>query len=871
MKIISKILLALLIFAFVQTANAQITSSRGNSFCEGNSTTLTLSGASGNNYVWKVQYGTGSIDTLFVGGGSVTVMPHFIGDVKYFVYNAGALSMLAMITINVRECCSSSSEFAISKICTPLNIDGLDNEFEWGVSDWVLINRLAGGSGISATPAGKWKMLYDDENIYLYVVVYDNNQPINSYWTIPPQPAHPGYDGDGVEFFIDAGTICNGNYPLQIGFMYPATGTTPGRYNNTNCPSASFVGYTAVVRPWNGADWALEVKIPAAINGVNLNGNSIRTEVGINQSNATGTTRTAQYHSWTNSFLVYSNKTLLSPVSLVDCASTRASREEVCEGVEIQLSSSIKSATTGVDVTTAYTWQICYNNCDDNSVGSTSWTNVAANTAGNINITPNFNGGTEVYYRAVYNGEIAACPIKISLSNDFIPINRTATICAGQTYSFYGQTLTASGNFNANVSSTTGGCDSIINLTLSVLPRIPDYRTATICHNELPYNFYGQILTTSGNYNANVSSTTGGCDSIITLNLTVKPLPTVRVVESDVCLNDAVHLEFTGTPPFTLDYTFNGTRQTVNVSGMNTTLTATQTGENVLIVNSLGSGNGCSMGVINEYTVIVHPTYSQTENITIYTSELPYSWRDTVFDVGTIDATFIFNRTSAFGCDSIVTLNLTVKDQPVDTIYSTIYAAICEGQTYLFNGKDYSVSGIYADTLPTADGYEVITLVLNVFPNLIEQKWNDVLALLNKTAGNYQYDAVAFKWYKSGKLMEGETKSYIYHPSGLDFTACYSATLTLTDGSELNTCELCPAFRDGCEVTVVQPNSAPMNVKSCRSGVLRIYSVTGILIGQQNFEQNITVINIPLPNGMYIFEFILQDDTRQSRVVVISK
>jgi hypothetical protein len=62
-----------------------------------------------------------------------------------------------------------------------------------------------------------------------------------------------------------------------------------------------------------------------------------------------------------------------------------------------------------------------------------------------------------------------------------------------------------------------------------------------------------------------------------------------------------------------------------------------------------------------------------------------------------------------------------------------------------------------------------------------------------------------------------------------------------------------------------------ISVKSPQSGVLKIYSVLGILIGQQNIKANITDINIPLNNGMYVFEFLLDNGISASEKVVVNR
>ena len=94
----------------------------------------------------------------------------------------------------------------------------------------------------------------------------------------------------------------------------------------------------------------------------------------------------------------------------------------------------------------------------------------------------------------------------------------TAEICDGGSYNFFGQTLTIAGTYTHTLQSIHG-CDSVITLTLTVNPVFNTPLTAEICDGG-SYNFFGQQLTTAGSYTHTLQSI-HGCDSIITLTLTV--------------------------------------------------------------------------------------------------------------------------------------------------------------------------------------------------------------------------------------------------------------------------------------------------------------------------------------------------------------
>jgi hypothetical protein len=90
---------------------------------------------------------------------------------------------------------------------------------------------------------------------------------------------------------------------------------------------------------------------------------------------------------------------------------------------------------------------------------------------------------------------------------------------------------------------------------------------------------------------------------------------------------------------------------------------------------------------------------------------------------------------SAAGCDSIVTLDLTINP----TLYGQTTITICDHQApYFWNGSPYAVSGIFVDTLISATGCDsIVTLNLTVNPTLSEQ-----LTLLSATTRRRLYGTV---------------------------------------------------------------------------------------------------------------------------------
>ena len=76
-----------------------------------------------------------------------------------------------------------------------------------------------------------------------------------------------------------------------------------------------------------------------------------------------------------------------------------------------------------------------------------------------------------------------------------------------------------------------------------------------------------------------------------------------------------------------------------------------------------------------------------------------YDWNGNVY---TTSGIYVDTLTTISGCDSVVTLDLTINN----TLYSTDSAISCD--SYNWNGNVYTTSGIYIDTLTTISGCDSI-------------------------------------------------------------------------------------------------------------------------------------------------------------------
>lgn len=272
---------------------------------------------------------------------------------------------------------------------------------------------------------------------------------------------------------------------------------------------------------------------------------------------------------------------------------------------------------------------------------------------------------------AVYRGlKTNGCDSVITLNLNILPAYSgtvALSVCSNQLpYTWNGIVVTAGGNGVAVYhGQRLNGCDSSVSLNLSVRQTYNNTVTASTCSNRLPYNWNGFTIPAGGNGVATYhTQSVFGCDSSVTLNLNVSP-PKTNTVNQAICINQ-------------LPYVWNGI--TVNAGG------------NAVAIYTGQSAAGCDSVVTLNLTL--KSIYSGTENRTICSSNLPYTWNSISVANGGI-AVATFRGTGAGGCDSIVKLNLTVLPSKTNEVRLTK----CVNELpFVWNGIQVTTGGAAAAT-----------------------------------------------------------------------------------------------------------------------------------------------------------------------------
>ena len=304
-------------------------------------------------------------------------------------------------------------------------------------------------------------------------------------------------------------------------------------------------------------------------------------------------------------------------------------------------------------------------------------------------------------------------------------------------FDFHGTKLWEGGIYIDTLASMASGCDSIVELHLTVNDPYYHYERHDIYEGET-YNFFGQPCTTGGTY-THSNTTPAGCDSITEILLVVHPLIDTTAI---VCSNDL---------PFEWRNHWNGSITLLHAAGIYHDDTTYVNGERTfwsinLIVNEPIFDT--IRAAVCEGTSYKFRGIDRTE---------PGIYRDTT--------------QAKNGCDSITTLILTVNKP----YFSTIREDILEGQQVPFFDTICSTTGTYYHYGHTPEGcdsttvlqlyvHQAVDTVVNVCSNDLPytwiNKWNGNQTLLY-TAGIYRNDTT----YVNGERMFYGLKLVVNEPT----------------------------------------------------------------------------------------------------------
>src|SRR3989339_555232 len=506
-----------------------------------------------------------------------------------------------------------------------------------------------------------------------------------------------------------------------------------------------------------------------------------------------------------------------------------------CDSI-VTLDLTINHSTSGTDVITAcdsYTWIDGNTYTESNNTATFALTNAAGcDSIVTLDLTINHSiDGTDVItacdsytwidgntYTVSNNTatfaltNAAGCDSVITLDLTINhSISGTDVISACDSYTWIdGNTYTESNNTATFTLTSATGCDSIVTLDLTINNNISGIDVITACDS---YTWIdGNTYTESNNTATFALTNAAGCDSIVTLDLTINHsvdgTDVITACDSYPWIDGNTYTESNNTATFaltnaagcdsivTLDLTINNSISGTDVITACDSFTwidgNTYTESNNTATFALTSATGCDSIVTLDLTI--NHSISGTDVITACDS---YTWIDgNTYTESNNTATFAL--TNATGCDSIVTLNLTINQSYNEIIEITI----CNGETYSFGNQVLKFPGEYSEVFISVLGCDsLVSLNLKVTNVDTEVIQDGVTLTANATDAIYQ-------WGTCGNVflpIKGETsKSYrvtengnyaviIEQNSCVDTSICYAVTwYSILDDGFNNKIEIYP-------------------------------------------------------------------------------
>lgn len=409
------------------------------------------------------------------------------------------------------------------------------------------------------------------------------------------------------------------------------------------------------------------------------------------------------------------------------------------------------------------------------------------------------------------------------------------------------ETYTTSGTYNDTIVSSAG-CDSIMTINLTITPPITASVSVTECATyTVPSG--DEVYSCSGVYLDTIPSSSL-CDSIITIDLTI-------LVESSGSFSAFDCLSYT-VPSGDESYSTSGIYSDTipNAAGCDSVLTITVSiGEN----NSAFAVVACDQYTVPSgdetyFTTGVHTdtilNSAGCDSVMLITMTILESTDTSLsieqcvpYTVPSGDETYstsgVYTDTipNAIGCDSLITLNLTIN-----LLDTTITDSSCGSYTVPSGDETYFVSGTYTDTLSTSDGCDSVLTIEAIVKT----------AYTGFTVTGNTYTALAspasYQWVECPEFtpVPGETSQSFTAPSGggsyavivtedgcTDTSVCYNSNSIGISVSELERINIYPNPTKG-NFNIVLPTE--LEYVS-----LKVYNVLGELV-QSSQHHHVSVI-----------------------------
>jgi len=288
-----------------------------------------------------------------------------------------------------------------------------------------------------------------------------------------------------------------------------------------------------------------------------------------------------------------------------------------------------------------------------------------------------------------------------------------------------GVTYTESNNTATYTLTNAAGCDSVVTLNLTIGNSSTETDVQTACDS---YEWIDGVTYTESNNTATYTLTNAaGCDSVVTLNLTIGNSSTGTDVQTACDSYEWIDgLTYTESNN-TATYTLANAAGCDSVVTLNLTIGNSSTGTDVQTacdsyewidgVTYTESNNTATFTLVNaagcDSVVTLDLTIgNSTTGTDVQTACDSYEWIDGVTYIES-NNTATYTLTNAEGCDSVITLDLTIN---LSTSSSQTFVDYT-GFSVTVGDNTYTTTGIYTDVLIGSNGCDsTVTTDLTIYP-----------------------------------------------------------------------------------------------------------------------------------------------------------
>ena len=462
---------------------------------------------------------------------------------------------------------------------------------------------------------------------------------------------------------------------------------------STTSTSTASVCSNALPYLWNGVSYTSSgsyTKVFTAGNVVGCDSTAYLTLTVVNTSNTSTTASSCNSYTWNTITYTSSGTYTRANTCGTDTLKLTIKKSTTSTTSASVCSNALPYVWNGVSYTSSGSYSKIFTGgnsvgCDSTAILTLTVVN-ASNTSSTVSSCNSYTWNTVIYTTSGTYTRANNCgtdTLKLTIKRSTTSTS-TASVCSNALpYVWNGVSYTSTGTYTkVFVGGNKVGCDSTAHLVLTVVTTSNTSSTVSSCNS---YLWNNTTYTTSGTY---TRTTSCGTD---TLKLTIKK-STSSTSSVAVCSNTLPYL-WNG-----LSYTSSGTYSKLFVGG-----------------NKVG----CDSTAI--VILSIKNTTSSSTTVSVCSNLLPYVWNGVSYTSSGSYSKVIVGGNKV-GCDSTAYLTLLVKN----TTTSRALVSVCTSALpYVWNGSNYSTSGVYTKVFPlgnavNCDSTALLDLTVSQSSNLIQ-------------------------------------------------------------------------------------------------------------------------------------------------------